>query len=143
MCIKHLVQKNKMGKASTANSATSWVPSVLQQKALDKAYTDGLISADDQVVFPSTERIPKPQSGFRVIFLLFSCAIFLSLPTSSFVGFFSYTVCSFTSSHQTRFSTLLVLLLFVSHFWGSNPTFFSGISSFGSAPVLLYQRSLN
>jgi hypothetical protein len=69
--------------------------------------------------------------------LLFSCAIFLSLPTSSFVGFFSCMVCSFTGSHQTRFFTLLVLLPFASQFWGSNPIFFSGNSSFGSALVSL------
>jgi hypothetical protein len=63
MRVKHLAQKNKMGKASTANSATSWVPSVFQQKDLDKAYADGLISADDQVIFPSTERIPSPRAA--------------------------------------------------------------------------------
>jgi hypothetical protein len=137
MRIKHLAQKNKMGKGSTTNSATSWVPSDFTQKDLDKAQADGLISDADQVIFPNTERIPKPQSGFRVIFLLFSCVVFLSLPTSSFVGFFSCMVCSFTSSHQTRFSTLLVLLLFVSRFWGSNPIFFSRNPSFGSAPVSL------
>jgi hypothetical protein len=102
MRVKHLAQKNKMGKNITASSATSWVPSIFAQ-------ADGLISDDDQVIFPSTEQIPKPQSGFRVIFFLFFCAVFLSLPMNSFVGFFSYTVCSFTSSHQTRFSTFLVL----------------------------------
>jgi hypothetical protein len=101
MRIKHLAQKNKMGKGSTANSATSWVPSDFQQKDLDKARADDLVSDADQVTFPSTERIPKPPSGFTAIFLLFSCAVFLSLPMNSFVGFFSYTVCSFTSSHQT------------------------------------------
>jgi hypothetical protein len=126
-----------MGKSNTANSATSWVPSDFKQKDLDKAQDDGLISDDDQVTFPSTERMPKPPSGFWVIFLLLSCAVFLSLPTSSFVGFFSCTVCSFTSSHQTQFFTLLVLLPFASRFWGSNPIFFSRNSSFGSAPVSL------
>jgi hypothetical protein len=54
MRVKHLAQKNKMGKSSTANSATSWVPSVFVQKDLDKAQADGLIFDDDQVIFPST-----------------------------------------------------------------------------------------
>jgi hypothetical protein len=143
MRIKTRAQKNKMGKNITTNSATSWVPSIFKQKDLEKAQANGLISADDQVTFPSTERIPKPPSGFRVIFLIFSCAVYLSLPTSSFVGFFLSTVCSFISSHQTRFSTLPVLSPSVNHFLGSNPTFFSGNSSFGSAPALFYQRSLN
>jgi hypothetical protein len=74
MRVKHLVQKNKMGKRNTANSATSWVPSDFKQKDLDKAQADGLISDDDQVTFPSTERIPKPPSGFRVRFFCFSLA---------------------------------------------------------------------
>jgi hypothetical protein len=143
MRVKYLAQKNKMGKSNTANSVTSWVPSDFNQKDLDKAQADGLISDEDQVTFPSTECIPKPLSGFRVIFLLFSCVVFLFLPTSSIVGFFSCTVCSFTSSHQTQFFTLLILLPFASRFWGSNPIFFYKNSSFDSAPVSLYQRSLS
>jgi hypothetical protein len=132
-----------MGRNITTNSVTSWVPFVFKQKDLEKAQANGLISADDQVTCPSTERIPKPPSGFRVMFLIFSCAVYLSLSMSSFMGFFSSMVCSFISSHQTRFSILPVLSPSVNHFWGSNPTFFSGNSSFGSAPALLSQRSLN
>jgi hypothetical protein len=41
MRIKHLAQKNKMGKCSTTNSATSWVPFDFMQKDLDKAQGDG------------------------------------------------------------------------------------------------------
>jgi hypothetical protein len=37
------------------NTATSWVPSVFTQKELNKARTEGLISDDDEVIFPSTE----------------------------------------------------------------------------------------
>jgi hypothetical protein len=40
------------------------VPSAFKQKDLEKAQADGLISDDDQVIFPSTNRIPKPLSGF-------------------------------------------------------------------------------
>jgi hypothetical protein len=84
MRIKHLAQKNKMGKGSTANSATSWVPSDFTQKDLDKAQADGLIFDDDQVIFPSTERIPKPQSGFQVMFFAFLLRG-LSLPAHEFL----------------------------------------------------------
>jgi hypothetical protein len=52
-------------------------------------------------------------------------------------------VCSFTSSHQTQFFTLLVLLPFASPFWGLNTIFFSGNFSFDSTPVSLYQESLS
>jgi hypothetical protein len=71
MRVKTLAQKNKMGKSNTANASTSWVPSDFKQKDLTKAHADGLISDDDQVIFPSTERIPKPPNGFRVMFLAF------------------------------------------------------------------------
>jgi hypothetical protein len=71
MRVKTLVQKNKMGKINTTNALTSWVPSDFKQNDLTKAQADGLISDDDQVICPSTERIPKPPSGFWVMFLAF------------------------------------------------------------------------
>jgi hypothetical protein len=83
MRVKTLAQKNKMGKTNTANSMTSWVPSDFKQKDLIKAQAEGLISDDDQVIFPSTERIPKPPSGFRVMFLAFLLHG-LSFPTHEF-----------------------------------------------------------
>jgi hypothetical protein len=64
MRVKHLAQKNKMAKGKTVNTGTSWVPSVFTQKDLDKAQADGLLSDDNQVIFPSTERIPKPKTAF-------------------------------------------------------------------------------
>jgi hypothetical protein len=71
MRVKHLAQKNKMTKGKTANAVTSWVPFVFTQKDLNKARADGLISDEDQVIFPSIERIPKPRDGFRVMFFAF------------------------------------------------------------------------
>jgi hypothetical protein len=103
MRVKHLAKKNKMVKGKATHAATSWVPSVFTQKELDKAKVDGLIFDSDSIIFPSTERIPKPKSGFRVMFLAFLLRGLSLLPTSSFVGFFMCTVCSFTSSHQIPF----------------------------------------
>jgi hypothetical protein len=143
MRVKTLVQKNKMGKSDITNASTSWVPSDFKQTDLTKAQADGLIADGDQVIFPSTERIPKSPSGFRVIFLPFFYAVSLSLPMSSFVGFSLCTVCSFTSSHQTRFCTLPVSSLFASRSWGLTPIFFSRNISFASVPVLLYQKGLS
>jgi hypothetical protein len=62
MRVKHLATKNTMAKGKT-NSATSWVRSAIQQKEVEKARTDGLISSKDSINFPSTERIPQPPSG--------------------------------------------------------------------------------
>jgi hypothetical protein len=70
MRVKHLTKKNKMTKGKV-NSATSWVPSTLTQKEFDKAKADGLISNKDSIIFPITERIPNPLSGYRVMFLAF------------------------------------------------------------------------
>jgi hypothetical protein len=53
------------------HQSTSWVPSEFGQTDLTKAQKEGLIAEGDQVVFPSTERIPKPPSGYRVMFLAF------------------------------------------------------------------------
>jgi hypothetical protein len=70
MRVKHLAAKNTMAKEKM-NSATSWVPSAILQKEVEKARTDGLISSNDSIKFPSTERIPQPLSGYRVMFLSF------------------------------------------------------------------------
>jgi hypothetical protein len=71
MRVKILVHKNKIGKSKTTNASTSWLPSEFRQTDLTKAQKEGLITEGDQVVFPSTERIPKPPSGYQVMFLAF------------------------------------------------------------------------
>jgi hypothetical protein len=69
MRMKHQVQKHKMTKGM--NAVTSWVPSAFTQKDLDKARADGLVSDDDEVIFPSAEWIPRPRDGFRVMFFAY------------------------------------------------------------------------
>jgi hypothetical protein len=73
-----------MGKKKITNASTSWVPSEFGQTDLTKAQKDGFIAKGDQVIFPSTERIPKPPSSYRVMFLAF---LFhgLSLPAHEFL----------------------------------------------------------
>jgi hypothetical protein len=56
--MKHLAVKNNMDKGKATTSATSWVPSAIVQKEVEKARMDGLISSRDSIKFPSTERIP-------------------------------------------------------------------------------------
>jgi hypothetical protein len=83
MHVKHLASKNTMAKGKTT-FATNWVRSAIAQKEVEKARMDGLISSSDSIKFPSTERIPQPPSGYRVMFLAF---LFrgLSLPTHEFL----------------------------------------------------------
>jgi hypothetical protein len=71
MRVKSLAHKNQMGKKKITNSSTGWVPSEFSQTDLTKAQKDSLIAEGDQIVFPSTEHIPKPSSGYRVMFLAF------------------------------------------------------------------------
>jgi hypothetical protein len=73
-----------MGKSKTANASTSWVPSEFKQTNLTKAQKEGLIVEGDQVIFPSIECIPKPPSGYRVMFLAFLLCD-LSFPAHQFL----------------------------------------------------------
>jgi hypothetical protein len=84
MRVRTCAQKNKMGKNIAVNSSTSWVPSIFKQMDLEKAQANGLNSADDQVIFPSTERTPSPPSGFWVMFFDFLLRG-LSLPAHEFL----------------------------------------------------------
>jgi hypothetical protein len=80
MRVKHLATKNAMAK----KSATNWVRTTITKKEMEKATADGLITAQDSILFPSTERIPKPPSGYRVMFLAFLLHG-LSLPAHEFL----------------------------------------------------------
>jgi hypothetical protein len=123
MRVKHLAQKNKMTKGKTANAVTSWMPSVFSRKDLDKAQANGLISDDNQVIFPSTERIPKPKSGFRVMFFAFLLRG-LSLPAHEFLHelLFFYGV----QLHQLTPNSILYIACFITlceSFLGIDPHF--------------------
>jgi hypothetical protein len=65
MRVKSLTHKNQMGKKKITNASTSWVPSEFEQSDLTKAHDNGFLAEGGQVIFPSTERIPKPPSGYR------------------------------------------------------------------------------
>jgi hypothetical protein len=110
MRVKSLAHKNKMGKGKTINSSTSWVPSKFTQVDLAKAQKDGLITEGDQVVFPSTDRIPKPPSGYRVMFLAFLLRG-LSFPAHEFLCglLFVYGV----QLHQLTLNSILHIACFV------------------------------
>jgi hypothetical protein len=71
MPVKRVAHKDQMSKKKSVNASTSWVPSEFEQSDLTKAQKDGFLVGGDQVIFPSTKRIPKPPSGYRVMFLAF------------------------------------------------------------------------
>jgi hypothetical protein len=110
MRIKSLAHKNQMGKKKATNASTSWVPSEFSQSDLTKAQKDGFIDKGDQVIFPSTERIPKPPSGYRVMFLAFLLHG-LSFPAHEFLRglLFVYGV----ELHQLTPNSILHIACFV------------------------------
>jgi hypothetical protein len=121
MRVKHQAQKHKMTKGT--NVATSWVPSAFTQKELEKAQADGLVSNDDEVIFPSAERIPKPKDGFRVMFFAYLLRG-LSLPAQEFLRglLFVYGV----QLHQLTPNSILHIACFITlceSFLGIDPHF--------------------
>jgi hypothetical protein len=86
------------------------VPSEFLQTDLTKAQNDGLIADGDQVIFPSTKRIPKPLSGYRVIFFAFLLRG-LSFPAHEFLHglLFIYGV----QLHQLTPNSILHITCFV------------------------------
>jgi hypothetical protein len=112
-----------MGKTNTTNASTNWVPTKFKQTDLTKALADGLITDGYQVIFPSTECIPKPPSGFRVMFLAFLLRG-LSFPTHEFLRglLFVYGV----QLHQLTPSSILHISCFITlckSFLGIEPHF--------------------
>jgi hypothetical protein len=115
-------------------SATSWVRSTITKKEMEKATADGLIAAQDSMKFPSTERIPKPPSGYRVMFLAFLLRGF-SLPAHEFLRglLFVYGV----QLHQLTPNSLLHIAYFVTlceSFLGIEPHFLLWRSIFRLRP---------
>jgi hypothetical protein len=84
MLVKRVAHKKQMAKKKSINASTSWVPSEFEQSNLTKAQRDGFLIGGDHVIFLSTERVPKPPSGYRVMFLAFLLRG-LSLPDHKFI----------------------------------------------------------
>jgi hypothetical protein len=123
MRVKSLTHKNQMVKKKITNVSTSWVPSEYGQTDLTKAQKDGFIAKGDQVIFPSTERIPKPPSGYRVMFLAFLLRG-LSLPAHEFLcgllfvyGMQLHQLTPNSISHIACFITLCESFLGVDPHW--------------------------
>jgi hypothetical protein len=135
--LKHLASKNTTAKTT---SVTSWVCSAITQKEVEKARTDSLISSSDSIKFPSTEQIPQPPSGYRVMFLAF---LFrgLSLPSHEFLHglLFVYGV----QLHQLTTNSILHIACFVTlceSFLGIQPHFLLWRSIFRLRPNVAFSR---
>jgi hypothetical protein len=81
--MKKVAHKEKMTKKKSSSATTRWVPSKFEESDLNKAKKEGFLAGAAPIVFPGTERIPKPPSSYRVMFLAFLLRG-LSLPAHEF-----------------------------------------------------------
>jgi hypothetical protein len=110
MPTKKVVHKEKMMKKKSGNVVTNWVPFEFEESDLTKAQREGFLFGGEQIVFPKTERIPKPPSGYWVMFLAFLlCG--LSLPAHEFLHglLFVYGV----QLHQLTLNSVLHIACFI------------------------------
>jgi hypothetical protein len=110
MPTKKVVHKEKMTKKKSGSTATKWVPSKFEESNLNKAQREGFLIGVAPIVFPGIECIPKPLSGYRVMFL----ALLLrgiSLPAQKFLRglFFIYGV----QLHQLTPNSILHIAYFI------------------------------
>jgi hypothetical protein len=130
MRLKHLATKCTMAKSS----ANTWIRSTITKRDVEKVTADGLLAAEDSIQFPSTERIPNPPSGYRVMFLAFLLRG-LSLPAHEFLRglLFFYGV----QLHQLTPNSILHIACFVTlceSFLGIEPHFLLWRSIFRLRP---------
>jgi hypothetical protein len=121
MPTKKVAHKEKMMKRKSGSMATKWVFSEFKESDLNKAQREGFLVRAAPIVFPGTERIPKPPSGYRVIFLAFFLRG-LSLPAHKFLHglLFVYGV----QLHQLTPNSILHIAYFITlceSFLGINP----------------------
>jgi hypothetical protein len=90
--------------------STKWVPSKFEECDLNKAKREGFLAGAAPIVFPGTERIPKPPSGYQVMILAFLLHG-LSLPAHKFLRglLFVYGV----RLHQPTPNSILHIVYFV------------------------------
>jgi hypothetical protein len=65
--MKKVAHKEKMTKKKSDITATKWVPSEFEESELNKAKREGFLAGAAPIVFPGTERIPKPASSGRAV----------------------------------------------------------------------------
>jgi hypothetical protein len=73
-----------MPKHSTKKQALGWTTSTIAASGLTKANEEDFLAASAEITFPSTEVVPQPQQGYRVMFLAFLLCGF-SLPAHEFL----------------------------------------------------------
>jgi hypothetical protein len=99
-----------MAKKGAKKQATGWTATALVEADLKKVKKEGFLAESAEIIFPSTEVIPTPPLGFRVMFLAFLLRGF-SLPSHEFLCglLFMYGV----QLHQLTPNSLLHITCFI------------------------------
>jgi hypothetical protein len=107
---KKVAHRERKPEKENSTMATKWVPSEFKESDLAKAKKEGLLATDTSIVFSGTERIPKPPSDHRVMFLAFLLRG-LSLPIHEFLRglLFVYGV----QLHQLTPNSILHIACFI------------------------------
>jgi hypothetical protein len=110
MPTKKVAHKEKMTKKKSGSAATKWVPSEFKESDLTKAQREGFLIRAAPIIFPGIECIPKPPSGYRVMFLAFLLRG-LSLPAHEYLRglLFVYGV----QLHQLTPNSILHIACFI------------------------------
>jgi hypothetical protein len=113
-----------MVKKFAKKQAVGWTASTLMDVDLAKARKEGFLAESAEFIFPSTEVIPTPQPGFRVMFLAFLLRG-LSLPVQEFLrsllfvyGVQLHQLTPNSILHIACFITLCEALLGINPHWG-------------------------
>jgi hypothetical protein len=108
--MKKVAHRGKMTKKKSGSAGTKWVPYEFEESNLTKAQREGFLVGAAPIVFPGTERIPKPPSGYRVMFLAFLLRG-ISLPAHEFLHglLFVYGV----QLHQLTPNSILHIAYFI------------------------------
>jgi hypothetical protein len=123
MPIKKVAHREKMTKKWSNSVATKWVPSSFEESDLKKAKKEGFLPESALIAFPGNERVPKPPSGYRVMFLAFLLRG-LSLPSHEFLcgllfiyGVQLHQLTPNSILHIARFITLCESFLGIDPHW--------------------------
>jgi hypothetical protein len=137
------LKRRSTKSAMTKSPAISWVRSTITERDVEKVTADGYLSEEDSIQFPSTERIPNPLDGYRVMFLAFLLRG-LSLPAHEFLRglLFFYGV----QLHQLTPNSILHIACFVTlceSFLGIEPHFLLWRSIFCLRPSVTLSKNLS
>jgi hypothetical protein len=104
MPFKRLAHCKRIAKKDVKKQAMGWT--AFTEVILKKVKKQGFLAESAEVIFPSTEVIPTPSLGFRVMFLAFLLRGFSVLAHEFLCGYCLFMPCNYISSCQIPYCML-------------------------------------